>query len=92
MAIWDKTINENNSAALLGKHETVQLLEITPEGIVKVKLGSELPMLRGEREDLSPIVELDLSAACLETKSRAPGCTQGHETIHQILKLLYMRK
>lgn len=73
----------------LQKHKGgLELVEITPDGFVKVKLTGACSACPGAQQTLSDIVESALKEACPEIKGIIPVHQVSEELINTALKIL----
>lgn len=73
----------------LQKHKGgLELVEITPDGFVKVKLTGACSACPGAQQTLSDIVESALKEACPEIKGIIPVHQVSDELINTALKIL----
>lgn len=82
-------IIERKIRPLLQEHlGDLELVEITPDGYVKVRLTGACASCPGARQTLSEIVEAKLSEACPEIKGVIPVHQVDDDLIRQALKIL----
>ena len=70
----------------------IELVEVTSDGIVKVKLTGACATCPGAQQTLSDVVEAELMAACPEVKGIVPVYQVGEDLIQQALKILHKDK
>ncbi|HMM22557.1 MAG TPA: NifU family protein [Selenomonadales bacterium] len=66
----------------------IELLEVTPDGYVKVKLTGACSACPGAQQTLSEVVEAALKEACPEIKGVIPVFQVSDDLIQAALKLL----
>lgn len=66
----------------------IELLEVTPDGYVKVKLTGACSACPGAQQTLSEVVEAALKEACPEIKGVIPVFQVSNDLIQAALKLL----
>lgn len=74
---------------VLQKHNGgIELVEVTPDGYVKVKLTGACSACPGAQQTMSEIVEADLKEACPEIKGVIPVHQVSDELIQEALAIL----
>ena len=82
-------IIEQKIRPLLQEHQgDLELVEITADGFVKVKLTGACAACPGAQQTLSDIVEANLKEACPEIKGVIPVFQVNDDLIAQALKIL----
>jgi Fe-S cluster biogenesis protein NfuA len=92
MQSLEKILDEKVRPALRAHNGNVELLEVTPEGIVKVKLIGACSTCPGAQQTISEIVETALKKACPEIKGVVPVFQVSDELLDEAIKILRKNK
>jgi len=87
-----QVIEERIRPILQAHQGDIELVEITPEGMVKVRLMGACATCAGAQQTLSDVVETELMAACPEIKGVIPVFGVSDDLIQQALKILHKDK
>lgn len=88
----EQIIEEKVRPVLAAHNGDIELLEITAEGYVKVRLAGACASCPGARQTMAEIVEESIRQACPEIKGVIPVQQVSEELIGQALKILRRRK
>ena len=84
-----KEIIEKKVRPILNAHNgDISIIEVTPEGYVKVKLTGACATCPGAQQTLTEVVEAALLAACPEIKGVIPVSSVSDDLIDAALKIL----
>jgi Fe-S cluster biogenesis protein NfuA len=88
MKIIEKIIAQKVRPVLNTHNGDIELLEVTPDGYVKVKLTGACSTCPGAQQTLSEIVETAVKEECPEIKGVVPVFQVSDELIDSALKIL----
>lgn len=81
-------IAEKIRPSLQAHQGDIELVEITPDGIVKVKLTGACATCPGAQQTMSDVIERTLMEACPEIKGVVAISAVSDDLINQALKIL----
>ena len=84
-----QVIEEKIRPILQAHQGDIELVEVTSDGIVKVKLFGACATCAGAQQTLSNLVEAELMAVCPALKGVIPVCQVSEDLIQQALKILH---
>lgn len=84
----DQVIADKIRPILQAHHGDMEVVEITADGIVKVRLIGACASCPGAQQTLSEIVETELRLACPEIQGVIPVFQVNEDLIQQALKIL----
>lgn len=85
-------IEQKIRPVLQSHHGDIELVEVTSDGYVKVKLTGACATCPGAQQTLSEIVEANLREICPEIQGVIPVYQVSDELINQALKILRKNK
>lgn len=92
MQLLEEILEQKVRPTLRAHNGDVELLEITPEGIVKVKLTGACSTCPGARQTISEIVEAAIKEACPEIKGVVPVFQVSDELLNEAIKIIRKNK
>lgn len=84
-----QVIEEKIRPILQAHQGDIELVEVTSDGIVKVKLIGACATCAGAQQTLSNLVEAELMAVCPDLKGVIPVYQVSEDLIQQALKILH---
>lgn len=85
-------IEQKIRPVLQSHHGDIELVEVTSDGYVKVKLTGACATCPGAQQTLSEVVEANLREICPEIQGVIPVYQVSDELINQALKILRKNK
>ena len=88
MDVLQKVIEDKIRPLLQSHNGDIELVEVTADGFVKVRLSGACAACPGAQQTLSEVVETALREACPEIKGVVPVAQVDPELIDMALKIL----
>ena len=88
MDVLQKVIEDKIRPLLQSHNGDIELVEVTADGFVKVRLSGACAACPGAQQTLSEVVETALREACPEIKGVVPVAQVDQELIDMALKIL----
>lgn len=88
MDVLQKVIEDKIRPLLQSHNGDIELVEVTADGFVKVRLSGACAACLGAQQTLSEVVETALREACPEIKGVVPVAQVDQELIDMALKIL----
>lgn len=88
----EEILEQKVRPTLRAHNGNVELLEVTPGGIVKVKLTGACSTCPGAQQTISEIVETAIKETCPEIKGVVPVFQVSDELLNEAIKILRKNK
>ena len=88
MDVLQKVIEDKIRPLLQSHNGDIELVEVTADGFVKVRLTGACAACPGQQQTLSEVVETTLREACPEIKGVVPVVQVDQDLIDMALKIL----
>lgn len=88
MAALEKVIEEKVRPALQAHCGDIEIIGVTPEGIVQIRLTGACSTCPGAQQTISELIEAAIKEACPEIKGVTPVFQVSEELIDMALQIL----